>query len=292
MSVDLQLTRLPELLSLLDLVPAASDCFRAEHSAQARATGHVFGGLVAAQAVVAACRTVPPDRTMHSLHAYFLRAGDPGQPLDLQVRRSRDGRSFSHRRVLALQQGREIVELSCSFATPDEGLAHQAPAPEVAAPEDLPDDWRTLVEVPGYTYPTMTAPSAFAMRSAEPHSRIAREHGERTNRSRTWIKAEGAVRGDPVLHQALLVYASDLMVLDPTVRPHARSLAAADVAPTTIDHAVWFHAPLRADEWWLYDVDSPWAGDGRGFARGRVFDRRGTLVAEVAQEGLIRLPRS
>lgn len=275
---------------LLDIVPAGESLFIAQQSAVAVASGHVFGGLVAAQATVAACRTVDAGRPIHSLHAYFLRPGNPAQPIEVGVELTRDGRSFSHRRVSAIQDGRAIMEMACSFAVPEEGLRHQVPMPDVIAPEQLPPDWTVLESLPG-TVPSLAQSGPFDVRSAETHSRIARDRGEATDRSRMWMRAEGELTDDPVLHTALLVYASDMTVLDPVTRPNALSMAASDVLPTTIDHAVWFHRWTRADEWWLCDVDSPWAGDGRGYARARVFDRGGRLVAEIAQEGLIRLPR-
>lgn len=280
---------LAEIVALLDIA-AEGDChFVARHAASAVETGHVFGGLVAAQATVAACRTVEPTRPIHSLHAYFLRPGDPAHPIELRVELTRDGRSFSHRRVSAIQDGRAIMEMSCSFATPEPGLHHQVSMPSVPEPEQLQPDWMLLAALPD-TVPSLRQSGPFDIRSAEDHSRVGRDRGETTDRSRMWMRADGVVGDDPVLHTALLVYASDLTVLDPTTRPHALTMAAGDVLPATIDHAVWFHRPTRADEWLLCDVDSPWAGDGRGLGRGRLFDRAGLLVAEIAQEGLIRLP--
>jgi acyl-CoA thioesterase II len=280
---------LTEIVALLDIEAVGGSVFVGQQSAVAVETGHVFGGLVAAQATVAACRTVETARPIHSLHAYFLRRGNPAQPIELRVELTRDGRSFSHRRVSAIQEGRAIMEMACSFAMPEQGLRHQVPMPDVAAPEQLRPDWMMLESVPG-TVPTVAQSGPFDVRSAETHSRIARDRGEATDRSRMWMRADGELTEDPVLHTALLVYASDMTVLDPVTRPSALSMAARDVLPTTIDHAVWFHSWTRADEWWLCDVDSPWAGDGRGYARARIFDRGGRLVAEIAQEGLIRLP--
>ena len=280
---------LDEVVALLDIDRLGDDTFIAGHAASAAETGHVFGGLVAAQATVAACRTVATDRPIHSLHAYFLRPGDPGHPIELRVEMTRDGRSFSHRRVSAVQQGRAIMEMACSFAMPEPGLRHQVSMPEVPSPEELTSDWTRLRSMPDVV-PSLARPAAFDIRSVGNHSRVSRDLGETTDRSRMWMRADGDVGADPLLHTALFVYASDLTVLDPVTRPNARSMAAEDVLPATIDHAVWFHRASRADEWWLCDADSPWAGDGRGFARACVFDRSGALVAEIAQEGLIRLP--
>lgn len=281
---------LAEVLGLLDLdAGGAADTFLAGHSAMALAHGHVFGGLVAAQATVAAYATVEPDRPMHSLHAYFLHRGDPGVPIELHVDRTRDGRAISHRRVSAIQHGRPIMELSCSFAVPEPGLAHQRAMPVVPEPDELEADVLTLAATPDPDgSPTRFGP--FELRSAGTHSRIARDRGERTEVSRTWFRAHHTLPDDPALHRALLVYASDMTVLDATTRPSGLALGAGDVLPASLDHAVWFHADLRTDAWFLVDAESPWAGDGRGLARAHVFDASGRLVAGIAQEGLIRLP--
>ncbi|MDN4163455.1 acyl-CoA thioesterase [Nocardioides abyssi] len=284
-------TTLDELVDLLTLAPAGPDVWTARHSRLAVATRHVFGGLVLAQATVAAAGTVVESRAMHSLHAYFLRAGDPDVPLTLRVERTRNGRAFSHRRVVAEQAGRVVMELTCSFTSPTPGIAHATPAPAAPPPGSLRPDWEVLAPLPGTVGPG-TVPSAFDQRSVGTPSRVARDRGEVADRSLLWFRADAArpLPDDPVLHRALLTYATDLMVLDATTRPHALSMLAGDLVPTTLDHAVWFHAPLRADEWWLHEVDSPWAGDGRAMARGRIWDTSGRLVAEVAQEGLLREP--
>lgn len=281
---------LDEIVALLDIAAVEEGVFLAQHTRAAAETGHVFGGMVAAQSTVAACRTVDSARPIHSLHAYFLRPGNPAHPIELRVEKTRDGRSFSHRRVSAIQEGRAIMEMACSFATAEPGLRHQISMPQVPDPEDLTSDWTVLRSLPDVV-PTLTRPAPFDIRSVGNHSRVSRDLGETTDRSRMWMRADGVVGDDPVLHTALIVYASDMTVLDPVTRPNARSMAAEDVLPATIDHAVWFHRWARADEWWLCDVDSPWAGDGRGYARGCLFDSGGALVAEIAQEGLIRLPK-
>ena len=282
---------LAEVIGLLAIESCGEGSFRAGHTELARTSGHVFGGLVAAQATVAACRTVAAERRIHSLHAYFLRPGNPQLPIRLEVDRTRDGGSFSHRRVSAIQDGGTIMEMACSFAAAESGLSHQVRMPDVPPADQLRPDWEELRLLPG-THESVTAPGAFDLRSAEPHSRISRDRGERTDRSRMWMRTQGqALPDDPELHTALLVYASDMTVLDPATRPAGLSIAAGDVLPATIDHALWFHAPLRCDEWFLCDADSPWAGSGRGYTRARIFDASGVLAAEVAQEGLIRLPR-
>ncbi len=267
---------LDELVALLDVARTGDTAFVGQHPAGVMKTGHVFGGLVAGQATVAAYRTVEAGKPMHSLHAYFLRRGNPLTPIEFRVEATRDGRAFSHRRVSAVQDGRAIMEMACSFATPERGLAHQMAMPEVIAPEQLRSDWEYLRETPGTVEP-VTVPGPIDIRSAEPHSQIARDRGESTDRSRMWMRADGDLPDDPVVHTAVLVYSSDLTVLDPVTRPHALSVFASDVLPSSIDHALWIHGPIRADEWWLCDADSTWAGDGRGFVRGRVFDRSGGL---------------
>ncbi|GAA1456248.1 acyl-CoA thioesterase [Williamsia maris] len=251
------------------------------------ASEHVFGGLVLAQAVVAAGRSVDSDRSINSLHAYFLRAGDPSIPLTIVVERIRDGRSFSHRKVEVLQGDRCIAEMLCSFAVSRPGVSHQTAMPTVPAADDLLDDAITLGDLDDPRL-SVTRMGPFEFRAAETHSRIARDRGEKTDRSRMWLRAKGSAPADALLQTALLVYASDMTVLDPTARPHALALSAGDLWPTSLDHAVWFHQPVAVDSWFLLDLDSPWAGDGRGLARGRVFTADGILVAEIAQEGLLR----
>lgn len=288
--IDTGTDALDEVVGLLDLQAGpADDAFWGGHTALAVTSGHVFGGLVAAQATVAAHRTVAAGLAMHSLHAYFLHRGDPLVPIGFRVERTRDGRSFTHRRVSAVQHGRTIMEMACSFAVGEPGLSHQTPMPPVPAAEGLPNDVETLAETPDPDA-AVTRFGPFELRSVGTHSRIARDRGERTDRSRAWFRTHGSLPDDPVLHRALLVYASDMTVLDATTRPSALSMGAGDVIPATLDHAVWLHSDLRADEWFLIDADSPWAGDGRGFARGQVFTHTGALAAEIAQEGLIRLP--
>jgi acyl-CoA thioesterase-2 len=280
---------LAEVLGLLDLTAVTEDLYRGGHTHVARRSGHVFGGFVAAQATMAAQLSVDAERPMHSLHAYFLHRGDPTVPIEYRVSRTREGRSFTHRRVSALQHDRPIMELACSFAVPEDGLRHQVAMPEVQPADRLAVDVETLAATPDPDGPTRTGP--FELRSATVHSRIARDRGERTTSTRTWFRTHEPVPDDPFLHRALLVFASDMTVLDPTTRPSGLSMGAGDVLPATLDHAVWFHADLRVDNWFLIDADSPWAGDGRGLAQDRVFDASGALVAGITQEGLIRLPR-
>lgn len=282
-------TPLPELIDLLALTELGADRFAAGHSRASVATRHVFGGLVAAQALVAAGGTVAPGRPPHSLHAYFLRPGDASLPLHLEVERSRDGRSFSHRHVVAVQDGRSIMELSCSFAEPRAGLEHQASAPPAAAPSVVRPDHEVLAALPDVISRYGTSLDAFELRTVGLGPGWFRARVAAEEPTLVWKRAAGTTPDDPLLQAALLVYASDMRILHPVVRPHGLAMYDADVLPATIDHAVWFHRPARADQWLLWRCDSPWAGDGRGFVRASVYDEAGTLVASAAQEGLVRL---
>ena len=282
-------TPLDELVPLLDLAERDRDEFEAGHSRAAVHTGHVFGGLVAAQALVAAARTVEPARRVHSLHAYFLRRGDASVPITLQVERTRDGGSFSHRRVTALQHGRAIVELASSFARPLEGVAHQLPAPDAPQPEEIRPEHDVLAELGGVS-PYATNLDAFELRTAGLGPDWYTTKAPVEESTLVWKRTTGPVAADPVLLAALFTYASDMRILHPILRPHALSMMDGGAVAATIDHAVWFHRPPRPDAWTLWVNDSPWAGDGRGLGRTSVYDADGTLVATVAQEGLIRIP--
>jgi len=285
-------TLLEELLDLLDLRPDGEDRYAAEHSRAAVATAHVFGGLVAAQAVVAAGRTVDPVRAIHSLHGYFLRPGDATLPLHLEVSRSRDGRSFSHRQVAAVQAGRPIAEFSMSFATPRPGLAHQGEAPDVSPPDASRPDHLVLAELPEDIGPYGTSLNAFDLRTVGLGPGWFSERAPVEQPTYIWKRAAGELPADTdaLLHAALFAYASDMRILHPITRPHGLAMYGRDVRPASIDHTVWFHRPVRADVWTLWQLDSPWAADGRGFTRASVYDETGTLVASAAQEGLIVLP--
>lgn len=280
-------TPLEELVRLLDLEPGGPDEFVGAQSATAVETHHVFGGLVLAQALRAAAATTTPERAVHSLHAYFVRAGDPSQPIRFRVERTRDGRAISHRRVVA-EQGRGVIaDLTCGFAVPESGPTHETPPRQVSDPEDLRPSYEVLRDFPA-TFPHLLRPGPIDLRYVEPHPRVARERGERGERLQVWTRADGELPDDPVLHACVAVYATDLPLLDAPLRPHALSLQAGDLQPASLDHTVWFHAPVRADDWLLFDIDSAWMGSGRGTARGLVHRRDGVLALEVAQEGLYR----
>lgn len=275
------------LVTLLDLEPIEVNIFRGVSPPSERQ--RVFGGQVAGQALVAASRTVDPETKIHSLHAYFLRAGDSRVPILYEVERIFDGLSFTSRRVSAVQHGRVIFTLSASFQVPEDGFDHSAPMPDVPAPETIPDvkeRWAAIAAERGAPEYMLDLP--FDLRNCDWTPE------ERTNPlppyQRVWMKATGRLPDDPVLHACALTYASDMTLLDTALLPHGvRQID--DVFMASLDHAMWFHRPFRADEWLLYAQDTPSAASGRGFTTGSVFTTDGKLAVTVAQEGLIRPPR-
>jgi acyl-CoA thioesterase-2 len=275
------------LLDILDLEPLEHNLFRGR-SPQV-GWQRVFGGQVIGQALVAACRTVE-DRKPHSLHAYFLLPGDPRVPIIYEVDRIRDGRSFATRRVVAIQHGEAIFSMSASFHAEEPGLDHQMPMPDVPMPEDLPDD----AEVRATILPRMPAPVRAYFERERPIELRPVEFSRYATRTpmeprfQAWIRATRRLPDDPVLHQCVLAYASDMTLLDASLIPHGRSVFERGIQAASLDHALWFHRPFRADEWLLYAQDSPSTSGARGFARGLIYDQKGRLVASVAQEGLIR----
>lgn len=277
-----------ELLAILDLERLEHNLFRGR-SPKDR-WQRVFGGQVIGQALVAATRTIEAVRGPHSLHAYFLIGGDPQVPIIYEVDRIRDGRSFSARRVVAIQHGRPIFFMSASFHGEETGFDHQAPMPEVPPPEELPDEAAMRASV----MPRMPAPvRAYFERERPIELRpvdIARygPDAPRSDQLQVWIRAIRRLPDDPAIHQSVLAYASDLTLLDAALSPHGRTVFERSIQPASLDHALWFHRPFRADEWLLYAQDTPSASGARGFSRGLIFTRSGTLVASVAQEGLIR----
>jgi acyl-CoA thioesterase-2 len=253
----------------------------------------VFGGQVIGQALVAAERTIE-GRIPHSLHAYFLLPGDSDAPIVYQVERIRDGRSFSARRVQAIQHGRPILSMIASFQVPEEGLEHAPPMPEVPAPETLRPaselNERWLAEagpVPSQVRDALLAPSAIEFRPVEPRNPLAPSPSE--PRQAVWFRAADRIPDDPRLHRCILAYASDYHLVGTALRPHGRSWFQRSMVVASLDHAIWFHRDARVDDWLLYAMDSPSAQGARGLARGLVFDAKGRLVASVAQEGLMRV---
>ncbi|MFF6791474.1 acyl-CoA thioesterase [Streptomyces filamentosus] len=282
---------LDDLLDLLDLERIEQDIFRGR--SRSAIVPRVFGGQVAAQAMVAAGRTVPADRLAHSLHAYFLVPGDPGAPIVYEVDRIRDGRSFTTRRVVAVQHGRPIFHLSASFQTYEEGLDHQAGMPAAPDPESLPTAEEMLPR---------HLPEDIARRLVEARAAVDLRYagtppwgsvGEpREPRSQVWFRTNGKLADDPLLHVVLATYVSDMTLLDSVLLAHGRGgWAVGDVVGASLDHAMWFHRPFRADEWLLYDQESPSAAAGRGLGQARIWTRDGRLAISVIQEGVVRVPR-
>ncbi len=277
------------LLSILDLEPLEHNLFRGRSPEDG--WQRVFGGQVIGQALVAASRTVAPDRQAHSLHAYFLRPGDPGTPIIYEVDRIRDGKSFVTRRVVAIQHGHAIFSMAASFQVDEEGLDHQMPAPHVPPPEELMSEdelKRRFIESarePMKGYWRRERP--IELRPVSLRHYVTREKLDPVQH--VWFRTTGPLPDDPVVQKCVLAYASDMMLLDTSLYPHARTLFDRDLQVASLDHALWFHRPFRADEWLLYAQDSPTASGSRGFNRGAIFTRHGVHVASVAQEGLIRV---
>jgi acyl-CoA thioesterase II len=279
---------LDELLALLELEALEVNLFRglSPHEDRQR----VFGGQVAAQALVAAGRTVGDDRPVHSLHAYFLRPGDPNVPIVYEVDRIRDGKSFTTRRVVAIQHGRAIFNLAASFQVVETGPDHEMPMPSVPHPDELPT-WQQRVE----PYLERLGPdlAQWLVRERPIDSRPVDDPRwldptPREPEQDVWIKANGALPTAPLIHECVVAYASDLTLLDTAMFPHAISYREQQYMIASLDHAMWFHRPFRADEWILYHQTSPSASRARGLAQGSIFCRDGTLAITVIQEGLIR----
>jgi acyl-CoA thioesterase-2 len=276
------------LVSVLDLEELELNLFRGRTPKEDRI--RVFGGQVAGQALVAAGRTVEKGTTVHSLHAYFLRPGDPSIPIIYQVDRIRDGRSFTTRRVVAIQHGHAIFNLSASFQRPEEGLEHQILMPPAPDPETLPGfrerTEHLLATAPPELRSWLARDRPIDTRPVDPVDHLAPE--KREPRQLIWIRADGRLPDSPLLHACVVAYASDMTLIDTATLPHAISWLDRRFQMASLDHAMWFHQPFRADEWLLYAQQSPIASRSRGFTNGRIFTRDGKLVVSVAQEGLIR----
>ena len=280
-----------ELIELLDLEQIDVNIFRGL-SPRDR-WQRVFGGQVLGQALVAATRTVE-GRACHSLHAYFLRPGDPKTPILYEVDRARDGGTFTARRVVAIQNGQQIFNMAVSFQVPEKGLEHQMDMPPVPDPDSLPSERQRRIEIasdmPDEARAWFLRDRPIEIRAVDPPDRF--KPGKRPPHQIVWLRATGPVPGDPSLHQCVLAYASDMTLLDTCLLPHGKSVMSPDMQLASLDHAMWFHRPFLADEWLLYVQDSPSASGARGFSRGEIYRRDGVLVASVAQEGLIRVRRS
>ncbi|MGI9346125.1 MAG: acyl-CoA thioesterase II [Gammaproteobacteria bacterium] len=283
-----------DIKSLMDLENLEQNFFRGQ--SQDFGSGNVFGGQVLGQSLVAASRTLPKGRNSiaHSLHAYFLRPGDMKFPIMYDVDRIRDGRSFDTRRVRAIQHGRPIFNMSASFQMHEEGFEHQAEMPSVPGPDSL----KSELEIRKSVAARKNLPDQVKMRFLHERPIETRpvdqdiEHYftsmEKDPNSHIWIRSEQSLPDDPVLHQALLAYVSDMSLLGTSMRPHGITFMNPKIQGASLDHAMWFHRPYRIDEWLLYATDSPSASGGRGFNRGSIYTQDGILVASVAQEGLIR----
>lgn len=276
------------LLKVLDLEQLETNLFRGCQPSDG--WQRVFGGQVLGQALMAAIRTVDHARPVHSLHGYFLLGGDPAHPIVYDVERTRDGGSFTTRRVRAIQHGSVIFTMSASFHRHEEGYSHQAVMPDVPPPEALPgvaDMMLGLLDkLPENMRRYWARRRPVELRPVDISRYLSREPGPATQH--IWLRADGRLSDDPSIHACILAYASDFTLLDTALIPHGKLLFDTDLQLASLDHAMWFHRPFRADEWLLYTQDSPNAGGARGFCRGSVFARDGQLVASVAQEGMIR----
>jgi acyl-CoA thioesterase II len=280
---------LKTLLDLLDLEQIENDIFRGRSPDDNQQ--RVFGGQVAGQALVAAGRTVPVNRPVHSLHAYFIRPGDPLVPIVYTVDRVRDGRSFTTLRVLAIQHGKAIFSLSASFQIVEDGPSHHASMPSAPDPETLPSALERLTPILGeHTAAEYLGQRPFDVRHATPMSwEVVKNPELATPESKVWLRVDGELPDDPLLHVCLMTYASDMTLLDTVLVNHGLAWGDQRTMGASLDHAMWFHHPFRADEWLLYYQDTPFAGGARGLARGQIYTRTGDLAVSVMQEGLIRV---
>ncbi|MEH3038897.1 MAG: acyl-CoA thioesterase II [Sphingomonas paucimobilis] len=277
------------LVRLLDIEEIDTNLYRGARNPGG--VGRVFGGQVIAQALQAAQRSIGGEKIAHSLHAYFMRPGDEQHPIVYRVVRDFAGRSFANARVIAMQRGQAILNMAASFQLPEDGLTHQDAMPDVPPPEALPTD-RDLREtmqdrIPEKYRRLFLRAKPIEIRPVEaehwtdPTKRAPLQHG--------WFRAVAPIGDDMTLHRAILAYASDMMLLGTCMLPHGVHWLMDNIQTASLDHALWLHEPFRADDWLLYQTDSPWSGHARGFNRGRFFSRDGRLVASVAQEGLVRV---
>lgn len=279
-----------DLLKLMDLERLEVDLFRGQ-SPKDETSQRVFGGQVIAQSLVAAYRTVDTQtRTCHSLHAYFMRPGDPSIPIIYEVDRSRDGGSFTTRRVVAIQHGKQIFNMAASFHKAEEGWHHQHQMPELPGPEALDDRiaWRQKFaqRLPEHRREHFLRPQPIEVREIEPLDPLKPQVSK--DSQALWFRVAQVIEEQPWLHHCLMAYASDMALLGTGNRPHGVSWMTGNLMSASLDHAMWFHAPINFSDWHLYTMDSPYAGGARSFNRGSVFTREGRLVASVAQEGLMR----
>ncbi|WP_296179065.1 acyl-CoA thioesterase II [Pseudomonas sp. UBA1879] len=279
---------LDDLVSLLSLESIEENLFRGR--SQDLGFRQLFGGQVLGQSLSAASQTVEDERHVHSLHGYFLRPGDAKMPVVYQVDRVRDGGSFSTRRVTAIQKGHPIFTCSASFQYDEEGFEHQSQMPDVVGPENLPCEIELARQrehlIPEHMRDKLLCPKPIEVRPVTQFDPFDPTPADPVKY--VWFRADGTLPDIPALHKYMLAYASDFNLLTTSMLPHGKSVWQKDMQIASLDHALWFHGELRADEWLLYAMDSPWAGNSRGFSRGSVYNRAGKLVASVSQEGLIR----
>jgi acyl-CoA thioesterase-2 len=279
---------LDDLVSLLSLEPIEENLFRGR--SQDLGFRQLFGGQVLGQSLSAASKTVEDERHVHSLHGYFLRPGDAQLPVVYQVDRVRDGGSFSTRRVTAIQKGHPIFTCSASFQYDEKGFEHQSQMPQVVGPENLPSELELARQrehlIPAHMRDKLLCPKPIEFR---PVTALDPYNPQPTEAVKyVWFRADGTLPDIPALHRYMLAYASDFNLLTTSLLPHGKTVWQKDMQIASLDHSLWFHGELRADDWLLYAMDSPWAGNARGFSRGSVYNRAGQLVASVSQEGLIR----
>jgi len=275
-----------DIVALMQLEPHGDDCFLGQ--SEDLGNPAVFGGQVLGQALLAASRTVAPERPVHSMHAYFLLPGEHA-PIEYAVDRVRDGRSFTTRHVVARQRGQTIFEMSASFQTADEGIEHQLAMPALPGPEGLPSELEQRQALRGKLPAKWLQPRAIEYRCVENDDLLAPV--PRGSESAIWLRAVAPLPDDPVVHRALLAYASDHGLLRAAMTPHGLSFMSGQVRAASLDHAMWFHRDFRIDDWLLYRIDSPNACGARGLCRGSIFTRDGRLVASTAQEGMLRVRR-
>ena len=279
---------LDDLVNLLTLEPIEENLFRG--SSQDLGFRQLFGGQVLGQSLSAMSQTVEDARHVHSLHGYFLRPGDASLPVVYQVDRVRDGGSFSTRRVTAIQKGQPIFTSSASFQYDENGFEHQNPMPEVVGPENLPSELE-MIRQRAHLIPESMREKLLCAKPIEFRPVVGEDpfNPQVSDPIKyVWFRADGTLPDNLALHKYLLAYASDFGLLTTSLLPHGKTVWQKDMQVASLDHALWFHNDLRADDWLLYAMDSPWAGNSRGFSRGSVYNRAGQLVASVTQEGLIR----
>ncbi len=279
---------LDELVALLSLERIEENLFRGQ--SQDLGWGQVFGGQVLGQALSAATQTVPTGRIVHSLHAYFLRPGAVDRPIVYDVDRSRDGQSFTTRRVVAIQNGKTIFHLSASFQLDEPGFEHAATMPAVTPPEELPNESQLIQQhlkrIPEVMHARILADRPIELRPVDPVDLFRPEMKDPSHA--IWVRSNGPLGDDGAIHRFLLAYCSDFSFITTSLRPHGVSWVDPTMQTASVDHVMWFHRPFRLDDWLLHVIDSPSASGSRGFVRGSFFDRQGRLVASTAQEGLIR----